>query len=279
MAKHFSTKLIESKKIAMVVEYCGRDYHGWQAQKKPVVATVQAVIEKAISTVANHNVKVLCAGRTDARVHGTAQVIHFETNVLRSQKAWVCGVNANLPDDVVIRWAGAVNDDFHARFSATARTYRYIIANTTVRTANFSGALTWFDAPLDERMMHEAAQYLIGEHNFSSFRGAACQSNSPFRCVEYIEIKRLDDLVVIEIKANAFLLHMVRNIVGCLLEVGEGKKPPLWIADVLDKQDRSAASVTAKPEGLYFVRAHYPKTEGVACLPMGPVFLGAIEAE
>ncbi|MCK5881980.1 MAG: tRNA pseudouridine(38-40) synthase TruA [Sinobacterium sp.] len=274
MAKPFSTDPIRSNKIAMQIEYNGRHYHGWQIQKKPIVATVQALVEKAITQVANHKVGVLCSGRTDARVHGTAQVIHFETSSIRSQKAWVCGVNANLPDDIVVRWAGAVDDDFHARFSATARTYRYIIANTDVRSANFAGAVTCFEPSLDEQLMHEAAQHLIGEHDFSSFRGAACQSNTPFRCIEYVDVKRAGELVVIEIKANAFLLHMVRNVVGCLLEVGEGRKPSNWLKEVLGAKDRGRAGVTAKPEGLYFVRAHYPESCGIALLPLGPALLG-----
>ena len=273
MANHFSVELIYSKKIAMVIEYCGRDYHGWQMQTKPPVATVQAVVEQAIAKVANHPVSVLCSGRTDARVHGTSQVIHFETSAARSQKAWVCGVNANLPDDVVVRWADGVSDDFHARFSATARTYRYIIANTPVRSANFSGTVTWFDYPLKEGLMDLAAQSLVGGHDFSSFRGAACQANTAFRLIEYITVRRMNELIVIEVKANAFLLHMVRNIVGCLLEIGEGRRPFNWLQDVLDAKDRSAAGVTAKPEGLYFVRAHYPDMYSIAQLPMGPVFL------
>ena len=276
MVKPFSLQTIQSKKIAMVVEYCGRNYHGWQVQKKPIVATVQALVEKAVSQVANHKVGVLCSGRTDARVHGTAQVVHFESSSQRSQRSWVCGVNANLPDDIVVRWAGAVSDDFHARFSATARTYRYVIANTAVRSANFSGGVTWFDQPLDETLMHTAAQYLVGEHDFSAFRGSACQAGTPHRCIEYIEIQRVGELLVIEIKANAFLLHMVRNIVGSLLEVGETKKPTSWIGEILEGKDRQLAGVTAKPDGLYFVRAHYDKKWGVPQLPMGPSFLGGV---
>jgi len=273
MKKPFDQTPFTANKVAMLVEYAGQHYHGWQRQEKPFVPTVQHVLEQALSKVANHEVSVFCSGRTDAGVHGTSQLVHFETQAVRSQKAWVCGVNANLPDDVVIRWAGKVDDDFHARFSATARTYRYLIANTPVRPANMAKQLTWHEYYLDAEKMHEAAQALIGEHDFSAYRGAACQSHSANRFVEYIQVKRLSDYVLIEIKANAFLLHMVRNIVGVLLEVGEYRQAIDWPAQVLASKDRQQAGVTAKPHGLYFVRAHYDAKWQIPELAMGPVFL------
>ncbi len=269
----FSDEKLPSGKIALIVEYNGQAYHGWQSQKDPVVPTVQLYLEQAISKVANHEVQVLCAGRTDARVHGTAQVVHFETMSSRSEKAWVFGINTYLPSDIAVRWAGSVDDQFHARFSAVARTYRYIISNAPIRPANFDGQVTYHDYPLDHQKMNEAAQALVGEHDISAFQAAACQSNTPFRFVEYVSVSRFGDLLVMEIKANAFLLHMVRNIVGSLLEVGEGRKPVTWLGELLSLKDRSQAGMTAKPDGLYFVRAHYPDDCAIEQLPMGPLFL------
>ena len=269
----FSAKKISSSKVAMLVEYDGSRFHGWQIQKKPAVPTVQQAVEKAISYVANHPVTVFCAGRTDAGVHATAQLIHFETQAIRSEVSWVRGVNANLPDDVVIKWARPVESDFHARFSATARTYRYIVANQSVRTAILCNKVTRVDEPLNAELMHQAGQYLLGELDFSAYRGASCQSNTPFRCVEHLTVERQGQFIVMEIKANAFLLHMVRNIMGVLLEVGMGLKPPQWAYDVLLTCDRTQAAKTAPPHGLYFVKAHYPDVFGLPEPSKGPVFL------
>ena len=272
--KIFSAKPLQSPKVALVVEYQGAAYSGWQIQHNPPVPTVQGVLEKALSTVANAPVKTYCAGRTDAGVHATAQVVHFETPALRSEKAWVCGVNANLPDDVVVRAAVGVDADFHARFSATARTYRYIIANQPVRSAVLSSAVTLVKEPLDAAKMHEAAQYLLGERDFSAYRGAGCQSNSPFRFVEYINVSRQGDLVVAEICANAFLLHMVRNIMGVLIDIGLGLQPPVWAQQVLESRDRKQAGRTAPAAGLYLVHARYPGQAGLPQAPVGPLLLG-----
>lgn len=269
----FENTPFTEKTVALWVEYCGANYYGWQKQKKPAMPSVQEVLETAVSKVAGQPITVFCAGRTDARVHATAQVAHFISPVLRSQKAWVRGVNTYLPDDVVVRFAEQMPDGFHARFSAVARTYRYVIANTSVRSANFAGVVTHIDKTLDEKLMHQAAQSLLGEQDFSAYRGAGCQSKSPYRHVEYITVSREGDLVVVEIKANAFVLHMVRNIVGVLLDIGLKAKPVVWAKEVLDSKDRRQGGRTAPPDGLYFTKAHYPKEFDVPEFPLGPLWL------
>ena len=237
--------------------------------------SVQEALEKAISIVANEPVHTFCAGRTDSGVHGTSQVIHFETSAIRSEKSWVMGVNANLPGNVVVHWVKGVADDFHARFSAKARTYRYVILESPIRTAIFDHKVTQIKERLDIEAMQVAADYLPGENDFSAYRGAGCQSRTPFRYVEYIHVFRHGNFVVTEIKANAFLLHMVRNIMGVLMEVGLGRRPPVWAKEVLDGKDRKLAAKTAPAHGLYFVRVHYPAHFGLPELPKGPVFLPA----
>lgn len=269
----FDTQNLTAGKVALIIEYDGAEFFGWQRQSKPPVPTVQQAVEDALSKVANHEITVFCAGRTDARVHASAQVVHFETSACRSPKAWVCGVNANLPDSIVVRHAQQVAEDFHARHSALARSYRYIIANTPVRSANFAKKVTFEPTPLDTEKMHQGAQCLLGEHDFSSFRGAACQSKSPFRFVEHVQVVRRGDLVIIEIKANAFVLHMVRNIAGVLMDVGLGKQPVSYVESLLKLKDRQQGSKTAPPFGLYFVAAHYPKECNIRTLAPGPLFL------
>lgn len=271
--KIFDNTPFTEKTVALWVEYCGADYYGWQKQKKPAMPSVQEALETAVSKVAGQPVTVFCAGRTDARVHATAQVAHFISPVVRSQKAWVRGVNTYLPDDVVVRFAQQMPEGFHARFSAIARTYRYVIANTSVRSANFAGAVAHVDRPLDEALMHKAAQSLLGEHDFSAYRGAGCQSKSPYRNVEYIDVSRQGDLVVVEIKANAFVLHMVRNIVGVLLDIGLQIQPVDWAQQVLASKDRTQGGRTAPPDGLYFVKAHYPDEFTVPDFSLGPLWL------
>lgn len=269
----FSAELIQTKKVAMLIEYDGAAYHGWQIQKKPAVATVQAMVEKAISYVANDEVRVLCAGRTDAGVHATSQLVHFETESKRSEVSWVRGVNANLPFNVVVKWAKPVADDFHARFTATARTYRYIIANQHVRSAVLHKKVTLVKDDLDVALMHESGQFLLGENDFSAYRGASCQSNSPFRHVESLQVYRQGQFIVTEICANAFLLHMVRNIMGVLIEVGQGSQVPEWSRQVLLGRDRKNAAKTAPPEGLYLVEVRYPESCGLPEVERGPIFL------
>lgn len=236
---------------------------------------MQDRLEHALSAVANAPVRVHCAGRTDTGVHGFGQVIHFDAPVQRSCKAWVLGGNANLPFDVRVHWAVPVTGEFHARFSAVARRYRYVIVNTPVRSALLHRQLTWQRRPLDERAMHEGAQCLLGERDFSAFRAAACQSNSPMRNMQSIEVARRGDLIIVDIKANAFLHHMVRNIVGSLIAVGSGRKEVGWMAQLLAGRDRTVAADTAPPHGLYLVDVEYPVDFGLPVTPYGPLLLGA----
>lgn len=247
-------------RIAMGVSYHGADYHGWQRQNN--LLTVQAVLEQAIAKVANHAVSVVAAGRTDVGVHATEQVIHFDFHGLaesRSERTWVLGVNANLPKTIRVRWAKGVTPDFHARFSATARQYRYYIYQASVPSALFPTQLTWEFRELDREKMQTAANYLLGEHDFSAFRASACQSKSTRRFVHSIEISRRNRIIVIDIKANAFLHHMVRNIVGVLLCIGRGDAKPEWAKSVLASRQRTQAGVTAPPHGLYLVKIDYPE--------------------
>ena len=223
--------------------------------------------------MANEPISVCCAGRTDAGVHGTGQVVHFDTTAVRKDAAWTLGVNANLPGDIAVRWVKAVPDDFHARFSATARRYRYVIYNQRLRPAVLSQGVTHFYEPLDAQRMQRAAQCLIGENDFTSFRAVQCQSRTPWRNVMHINVSRYGAYVVVDIKANAFVHHMVRNIVGSLMEVGAGHQPESWIAELLAAKDRTLAAATAKAEGLYLVSVDYPDRFDLPKPPMGPLFL------
>ena len=216
---------------------------------------------------------VVCAGRTDAGVHGTGQVVHFDSDAPREMKSWIMGGNTNLPRDVTIRWAVPVSDDFHARFSATHRRYRYIIHNSKMRPAILHHGVTHVHRPLDEEKMHEAAQALLGEQDFTSFRASLCQSKTPFRNVTNVTVYRQGQYVIIDIKANAFLHHMVRNITGSLVEIGAGEQPIEWISQLLALKDRSKAASTAKPNGLYLVDVTYPEEHDLPKKPLGPLFL------
>ena len=263
-------------RVALCIEYNGSAYSGWQIQAEPVVATIQASLEQALSTVANEPIRVICAGRTDARVHATNQVIHFDTQAVRDSRAWVLGGNANLPNDIAIRWAVDVPNDFHARFSAHSRIYRYVIYNGSTRPALSSTEMTWDHRVLDVSRMERAAQHLVGEHDFSSFRAVACQAKSPTRKVEYIKFFRYGDLIYFEVKANAFLQHMVRNFAGALISVGAGDREIDWVADVLKERDRRVAGVTAKPNGLYLVSVRYDQKYQLPVTPLGPHFLSMV---
>ena len=258
-------------RIALGIEYDGAQFFGWQRQRE--VITVQEVLEKALSKVANHKVDVFCAGRTDAGVHGTGQVVHFETESVRADRGWTMGVNANLPDAVAVTWVKQVPDDFHARFSATARRYRYIIYNSKLRPAILNHGLSHYHAELDADKMHLAAQAILGENDFSSFRAAQCQSNSPNRFVHFVNVTRHNDFVVIDIKANAFVHHMVRNIAGSLIAIGRGDKPVEWMTELLASKDRTQAAETAKPNGLYLIEVDYPEHFGLPKTNPGPLFL------
>ena len=243
-------------KIALGVEYLGTDFHGWQIQKSGL-RTVQGVVEPALSKIANHPVRVFCSGRTDAGVHAQEQVIHFETQTSRTDGAWLFGGNANLPSDVNFKWAKEVNDDFHARFNAHARSYEYKIHHHPVRSSLKTGYYLWEPRSLNIDDMKKAAAFLVGEHDFSCFRGSMCQAKSPIKTIEYLQIDEIGDDLIIKVKANAFLHHMVRNLVGTLLKVGRGEESTEWMLSVLASKDRKEAGPTAEPQGLYFVKAHY----------------------
>ena len=243
-------------KIALGVEYLGTDFHGWQIQKSGL-RTVQGVVEPALSKIANHPVRVFCSGRTDAGVHAQEQVIHFETQTTRTEGAWLFGGNANLPSDVNFKWAKEVNDDFHARFNAHARSYEYKIHHHPVRSSLKTGYYLWEPRSLNIDDMRKAAAFLVGEHDFSCFRGSMCQAKSPIKTIEYLQIDEIGDDLIIKVKANAFLHHMVRNLVGTLLKIGREEESPEWMLSVLNSKDRKQAGPTAQPQGLYFIKAYY----------------------
>lgn len=262
-----------TRRIAAAVEYSGRAFSGWQRQSHS--PSVQEAVEGALSFVANEALTVHCAGRTDAGVHATNQVIHFDTSVHRAPVNWIRGANSRLPEGVRIHWASGVDPDFHARFSATARTYRYLIWNAAVAPAIFGGYLTWCRSPLDEQTMHRAAQDLLGENDFSSFRAAGCQSRSPWRCVSRISVLRCARLLILEITANAFVHHMVRNIAGSLMAVGQGRRSVDWPKHLLALRDRTRGDITAPADGLYLVKVDYPSGYGIPAFSPGPALLEA----
>jgi len=250
-------------KFALGIEYDGSQFAGWQMQKHGT-RTVQECVEKALSNVANQPVQVVCAGRTDTGVHATGQVVHFECDSPRDEKAWVMGVNTQLPDDVASIWAKPVADDFSARFSATARQYRYIISNRQARPAVHSKKVTWKHGEFNVEAMHEAAQALMGEQDFSSFRSSACQAEHANRNVHWVSVSRAGEYIYIDIEANAFLHHMVRNIVGSLTMIGQAVQPVSWMADLMRCKDRKQAGPTAPADGLYMVKVTYPEETGIA---------------
>jgi tRNA pseudouridine38-40 synthase len=248
-------------RIALGVEYDGTAFRGWQTQ--PGVRTVQECLEQALSRVADHPLRVQCAGRTDAGVHATAQVVHFDTRAVRSERSWVLGGNVNLPDDVNLLWARPVAAQFNARYSATARCYRYEIFNRNARSALLRHRAVWHHLPLDAERMHRAGQALLGEHDFSSYRAQSCQAKSPMRRVIRLSVQRVGERVILEIVANAFLHHMVRNIAGVLMAIGRLDQPESWASDVLGLRDRALGGVTAPPQGLYLVGVEYPPEFGL----------------
>ncbi len=245
------------QRIALGIEYDGRRFHGWQAQRDPV-RTVQHTLEQALTQVAAHPVRVVCAGRTDTGVHALAQVVHFDTTALRTPYNWVAGTNTSLPQDVNVCWAQTVSADFHARYSALGRHYRYQILNRPVRSSLWAGRATWVSRPLAVTQMHQAAQALLGTHDFSSYRARACQAASPVRTLHQIRVEQQGELIILTVHANAFLQHMVRNIAGVLMTIGKGERPLHWAEQVLHYGDRTRGGVTATPDGLYFVGADYP---------------------
>lgn len=258
-------------RIALMVEYDGSQYHGWQSQAG--LRTVQQALERAISKVADVDVSVVCAGRTDTGVHATNQIIHFDCDKERTIRSWIHGTNSFLPKDVCVRWGKEMPETFHARFSATSRRYRYVIYNSPIRPALLRSNITWQYRQLDHHLMHEAGQFLLGEQDFTSFRSVECQSKTPIRNVHSVQVSRKKDLIVIDICANAFLHHMVRNIAGVLIAVGSARQPVEWVKDVLAAKDRRLGAETAPPYGLYLVEVSYPQNFGVYKGTGGPFFL------
>lgn len=248
--------MVETRRIALGVEYDGHEYCGWQVQKHDS-NSVQQVLEQALSMVADHSVRVICAGRTDTGVHASEQIVHFETTAKRSERSWVYGANRNLPKSVCVLWAKPVSDDFHARFSARRRRYLYVIFNRQVRPTYLAYRTTWEYRPLDENKMHEAAQVLVGEHDFNAYRALGCQAKSPVRTVYELNVFRKGPYVFIDIEANAFLHHMVRNIAGVLMDIGAGKQPVDWARQILETRDRTQGGITAPPFGLYLTNVFY----------------------
>lgn len=256
-------------RIVLGIQYDGNSWQGWQTQ--PHGLTVQDKLEAALKQFTLVDIDTTCAGRTDSGVHALEQVVHFDTTIARDKSSWVRGVNAFLPSSIAVRWAIALpaddgvgnalnerEDGFHARFSATARTYHYMLYNHPVRSPLLAGKAGWTFRPLDVDLMQQAANHLVGEHDFSTFRAVECQAKSPVRTMESLQIRRHGDMIVFTLKANAFLHHMVRNIVGSLIFVGNGRQPPEWIAQILAQQDRSLAAPTFMPDGLYLAKVDYP---------------------
>lgn len=244
-------------KFALGVEYYGTNYCGFQRQ--PQADTIQGQLEQALSKIADEPINLVCAGRTDAKVNATGQVIHIEVSKNRKAEAFLFGTNTYLPSDIAITWVKQVDDSFHARFSAQARRYRYIIYNGKARPAILASGLSIYHGNYDVALMHECAQILIGEHDFASFRSAEDQSQTSMRHIHHIHVYQQAQYIVVDIQANAFLNHMVRNIVGSLLLVGEGRKDSCWFKEIFLAKDRSVAGPTAYPNGLYLVNVIYPK--------------------
>ncbi|WP_370543404.1 tRNA pseudouridine(38-40) synthase TruA [Herbaspirillum sp. Sphag1AN] len=260
------------RRIVLGVQYDGASWQGWQTQ--PHGLTVQDKLESALRQFTLREIATTCAGRTDSGVHALEQVVHFDTEIVRDKFSWVRGVNAFLPASIAVRWACELpieevdaarsrtaqdrEGGFHSRFSATARTYHYLLYNHPVRSPLLAGKAGWTFRPLDVALMQQGADFLVGEHDFTSFRAVECQAKSPIRQMESLQVKRNGDMIVFTLKANAFLHHMVRNIVGSLIFVGNGNQPPEWIAQVLAQKDRSRAAPTFMPDGLYLARVDYP---------------------
>lgn len=262
-------------RIAAAIEYCGLGFQGWQSQAHG--PTLQAVVEEALSRVADGPVQVHCAGRTDAGVHALGQVIHFDPPVARTPRAWMLGGNVHLPPGVAITWAGAVSADFHARFSALERAYRYVILNREARPGLLAGRVTWECRALDAAPMGRAAACLVGEHDFSAYRAVNCQARSPVRTITALEVRRQGEFILLDVRANAFLHHMVRNIAGVLVTIGMGTKPESWAGEVLQARDRRLGGVTADADGLYLACVRYPDAFGIpaAAAAFAPPFPSA----
>ena len=253
----------DAQRLAIGIEYDGTAYNGWQVQ--PHAPSIQDALNKAVSIVADEAVEVVGAGRTDTGVHATAQIAHFDTRANRSERSWLLGINSNLPADINVHWARPVSSEFHARFAARSRSYRYLILNTPVRSALYRHRAWWVIRSLDAGRMHDAAQVLLGEHDFSSFRAAACQASSPVRTMTAIAVQRRGEFIAISCSANAFLHHMVRNLAGSLMRIGAGEAQPDWLAEVLHAKDRTVSGMTAPAGGLTLTDVSYPNFQLPAC--------------
>jgi tRNA pseudouridine38-40 synthase len=248
-------------RIALGIEYDGSRFLGWQTQ--PGGGAVQDALEPALAAIAGAPLSVSAAGRTDRGVHARLQVVHFDTEAARPASAWVRGVNALLPDSVAVLWSREVDAEFHARYSAVSRTYRYVLLNRAVRPALAASRVGWFHLPLDVDEMRAAAALLVGEHDFSAFRSSECQAKTPIRTLHALEIEAHGERIDFVLRANAFLHHMVRNIVGSLVYVGKGKHPPSWVRDVLLSKNRGEAAPTFGPQGLYLEQIQYDARWGL----------------
>jgi len=262
-----------SPRVVLGIEYDGSTFCGWQQQLSPSLPTVQQTLQQALSQVADEPVTLICAGRTDRGVHATAQVVHFDCAKFRELKAWVRGGNSLLPATVRVKWALNQHADFHARFSATARRYRYLIYEAKVASAILANKVTHVRSRLDVEAMHLAVQSLLGEHDFSAYRAAGCQANTAHRHITRASVSRRGAFIVLDLQANAFLQHMVRNIAGVLLEIGSGAADTDWAGQLLATKDRSQGGVTAAPDGLYLVGVSYPESFNLPSLAPGPDFL------
>ena len=248
----------------MGIEYDGTAYNGWQKQN--VGTGIQSVVEDAVSEVADKKIDVICAGRTDSGVHAVGQVVHYDTTADRSEYEWQSGVNSLLSDDINVKWTKIINQDFHARFSAVNRTYRYIILNRKVRSSLLRKRCWWVHQDIDDSLMKECASNFIGKHDFSSFRASTCQASSPIREIYNLDINRENEFVIITIKANAFLQKMVRNIVGSMVQVGRKEKETGWLTDAFKNKDRRSAGITAPPHGLCLIEVRYPEEFGISSI-------------
>ena len=248
-------------RVALGVSYNGCAYQGWQSQ--PSGLTVQDRLEAALTKFSAQKVSTVCAGRTDSGVHALMQVVHFDTPLERDTHSWVRGTNANLPRDIAVQWAVLTNNAFHCRGCATSRRYAYVLLDSPIRPSVEIGRVGWSFRPLNMDAMQQAAESLIGEHDFSSFRASQCQALSPVKNISSIQITRRGSYWRLEFEANAFLHHMIRNIMGCLVQIGQGRKPPAWIVDVLNARDRKVAAPTFSPDGLYFMGPRYPAHWGM----------------
>ncbi len=257
-------------RIALGIEYDGSRYYGWQRQ--PHALSVQQKVEEAVSKVANTPIQIHAAGRTDTAVHATEQIVHFDCSVMRDNKAWVMGTNTYLPDSISILWAKQVDEKFHARFSATSRRYRYVILNRATRPAILYGKVTWVYKLLNHEHMSQAAQCLIGEQDFSSYRALTCQAKSPIRTVHDLSVTRQGEFIFVDVHADGFLHHMVRNIAGVLIEIGAGEQTIDWANTILEHRDRTQGGVTAQASGLYLVKVQYDDTYGLNNRIRWPVF-------